>query len=118
MPRPVPFSGDLVVKLDDSFAGTAEFGGESAEFRFVKEGSIVMVNDQEKNPQQTMEIGGREFIFKSFDEGKKEVSLKMIAVNLPFSMPIWGDRLGWLGWYILFSIPLTSVFRKGLGVVQ
>lgn len=110
--------GDLVVKLDDSLAGTAEFGGKSANVQFVKEGSAIVINGEEKTPQQTMEIGDKEFVFKSFDDGKKEVTLKMIAVNLPFSMPIWGERLGWLGWYILFSIPLTSVFRKVLGVVQ
>lgn len=110
--------GDLVVNLDESLKGTAEFGGEEVSMQFIKENSAVVINGEEKTAQQIIEIGGQEFLFKSFNEGKKEVALKRVAVKLPFKMPIWGYNLGWLGWYILFSIPVASVFRKALGVVQ
>jgi len=37
-------------------------------------------------------------------------------VNLPIALPFWGATLGWLGWYILISIPLNQLFRTILGV--
>ena len=42
-------------------------------------------------------------------------------INLPWgsAIPLFGlanGKLGWLGWYIFTSIPMTSVFRRALGV--
>jgi uncharacterized membrane protein (DUF106 family) len=33
-------------------------------------------------------------------------------VSLPFSLPIWGSKLNWLGWYILCSIPISTLIKK------
>ncbi len=32
------------------------------------------------------------------------------------SLPLFGRDLGWLGWYVVCSMPFTSFFRKLLGV--
>lgn len=40
-----------------------------------------------------------------------------IVVVLPFTLPRWGTSLGWLGWYIMCSMPLTILFRKALKVM-
>jgi uncharacterized membrane protein (DUF106 family) len=37
-------------------------------------------------------------------------------VPLPFSLPIIGNSLEWIGTYIIFSLVLTTVFRKVLNV--
>jgi len=37
-------------------------------------------------------------------------------VQLPFSLPFFGNDFGWLMWYLIISIPLTQLFRKALGV--
>jgi uncharacterized membrane protein (DUF106 family) len=37
-------------------------------------------------------------------------------VDLPVSVPLAGDALNWLGFYILIAMPLTYIFRKMLGV--
>ena len=37
-------------------------------------------------------------------------------ITLPFSLPIWGNVLGWIGWYIFCSIPISTVIRKGFRV--
>jgi uncharacterized membrane protein (DUF106 family) len=39
-----------------------------------------------------------------------------IVVFLPFTLPFFGDKFGWLAWYIIVSFPLNSIFRKILGV--
>lgn len=33
-------------------------------------------------------------------------------VELPFSLPYFGDHLGWFGWYILSSLSVSPVLRK------
>lgn len=41
----------------------------------------------------------------------------MHVVNFPFSIPLIGTWLGWVGTYIIFSIVFTTVFRKAIKVV-
>jgi uncharacterized membrane protein (DUF106 family) len=41
----------------------------------------------------------------------------MVIIPLPFTLPIVGSYLGWLGTYFLSSIVFTTVFRKLLKVV-
>src|SRR3989344_5103296 len=38
------------------------------------------------------------------------------VANLPFTLPYVGASLGWLGWYIIFSIPAAIVIRKLLKI--
>lgn len=38
------------------------------------------------------------------------------VVNLPFTLPYFGNDFGWLAWYIIVSLPLNTIFRKFLGV--
>lgn len=47
-----------------------------------------------------------------------KVYLGLISVNLPFYLPYFGYKFGWLMWYIVLSFPLSFLFRKMLGVEQ
>lgn len=47
---------------------------------------------------------------------KKKLKLSRVIAELPLTLPFIGKTLGWLGWYILISIPFTQFFRKMLGV--
>ncbi len=40
-----------------------------------------------------------------------------IVVVLPFTLPKWGTSLGWLGWYLMCSMPFTILFRKAFRVM-
>lgn len=44
------------------------------------------------------------------------VYLNAEFVELPFSIPLAGSALNWLGFYIVIAMPLTFLFRKLLGV--
>lgn len=35
-------------------------------------------------------------------------------IMLPFALPFFGTKLGWLGWYIMCSFPTSSLMRKAL----
>ncbi len=37
-----------------------------------------------------------------------------LVIDLPFTLPYFGDTLGWLGWYLLCSLFFTQVLRKAL----
>jgi uncharacterized membrane protein (DUF106 family) len=37
-----------------------------------------------------------------------------LVIDLPFSLPYFGDTLGWLGWYFLCSFFFSQTFRKVL----
>jgi uncharacterized membrane protein (DUF106 family) len=60
---------------------------------------------------------------------QKEINIKYITKNnkdyfrivkyeakLPFKLPFIGDTVGWLGLYIIISLPTTIILRKLLGV--
>ena len=50
------------------------------------------------------------------DKDKSYVVFKSLEVKLPFKLPLVGGYVGWLGLYILASIPATMIFRKLFGV--
>jgi uncharacterized membrane protein (DUF106 family) len=56
---------------------------------------------------ETLE-GGRYEI----QEDGQNVKLARIVAMLPVALPFVGDTLGWLGWYIIVSIPLVILLRK------
>ncbi len=33
-------------------------------------------------------------------------------VDLPFYLPIWGNKLGWFGWYFMSSIAVSPLIKK------
>ncbi len=39
-----------------------------------------------------------------------------VFVDLPFSLPVIGERIGWFGWYFLLAIPGSIITRKLLDV--
>jgi len=39
---------------------------------------------------------------------------KQIFLNLPFKLPFFGDRIGWLGTYIMFSFTISMILNKAL----
>jgi len=49
-----------------------------------------------------------------YEVNKEGSSLKFsqVIATLPFALPVLGYNLGWLAWYIIFSIPAVIVIRK------
>ena len=110
--------GDLNVELDDSFNGVIKFEGIEKDLYFNQDDSLIKINGEDKSTNEIMTLGDSNFIFRGFDKDKNILSFKRVVVNFPFSWPFWGSRIGWLGWYIFLSMPLATVFRKLLGIVQ
>ena len=53
--------------------------------------------------------------YKVTNEGK-DVKVAMVTTVLPISIPILGNMFGWLGWYIICSMPLVIIIRKSMKI--
>lgn len=49
-------------------------------------------------------------------EKENNVEFERVVALIPISLPIIGNDLGWLGWYIFVSIPVMFVIKKILKV--
>lgn len=47
---------------------------------------------------------------------EQKVIFGRVLVELPMSLPFIGDDLGWLGWYILISIPVMIISRRAMKI--
>lgn len=86
------------------------------------EGNLYQVQKNESTltvGNTTCQLPCREKIEGSYwqilPEGNN-VKFARIVVILPYSLPFIQDKLGWLGWYILASIPLMIIIRKLLKI--
>lgn len=53
---------------------------------------------------------------KQDEKESLQVKLELSFIKLPVGIPLAGKSLGWLGFYIIISLPSTYLFRKLLGV--
>lgn len=51
-----------------------------------------------------------------FNKETGVLTVKRVVVTLPIGLPFFGVNMGWLGWYIICSIPFSLLTRKLLRV--
>ncbi|MDY6777757.1 MAG: EMC3/TMCO1 family protein [Candidatus Nanohaloarchaea archaeon] len=84
--------------------------------------TYVLAHDGKKLGEgDTLTTDGLEWHIRSIkkvanSEERVRAKLSLEFLDLPFSLPLIGSSLGWLGYYIIFQIPFTFLFRKMLGV--
>lgn len=103
--------GDVMIPIKDG-RGETKFNGNTYTAE-VSENTVKLSND----------IKCEAPCRKNFDSAlwnvvieKDNVVLQRIVALLPLSLPIFGDAVGWLGWYFIVSIPLMILFRKMLKI--
>jgi len=80
----------------------------------LNEENLVLDNIGCEIPCNDQEIGDYKWDINL--EGEDKVKFSRIVVLLPFSLPYFGNDFGWLFWYVLISVMLSSIFRRILGV--
>jgi len=86
------------------------------------DGSVTLVHDGETYfGGDKITLDGLRFQIGAIDlpadeGGDAEVKLSHVFLPLPVGLPLAGDSFEWLGFYIIFQIPFTFLFRKMLGV--
>ena len=116
--------GDVVSPVNDS-SFLFERGDYENEFSVkMISGDSVMIKDISSGksyvPGDIVMLDEREWTVR-YDPPEDEEDIPKLVfssmkVKLPISIPFVGDSVGWLGFYILVSIPTTILFRKILGV--
>ncbi len=106
LPSMSTFYGDKFVRLQNN---TGTIAIDSINYTVVRDGTNVNINDLSCDMPCTQKIG--KYNYKISDDNGK-VKVAMIVATLPIALPVLGSTFGWLGWYIICSIPLVVVIRK------
>jgi uncharacterized membrane protein (DUF106 family) len=121
-------SVELTQVDNTTYTGNFTFAGETSMITVMNETDpVLQINGDEVREGEKFDQHGIEWEFKNFGEGgggyfgfggTSGITAKITAVfvPLPFSIPLAGNALNWLGFYILIAMPLTFIFRKALGV--
>ncbi|MBI5347520.1 MAG: DUF106 domain-containing protein [Candidatus Aenigmarchaeota archaeon] len=105
--------GNVEVQLKDG-SGTLENKGQS--YEITGNGESISIAGSEsiecKLPCRE-KIGDSLWNVRS---NGKNIMFERVVALLPVPLPLFGDDLGWLGWYFICSIPLMLLIKKILKV--
>lgn len=108
--------GDITVKLTD---GRGELTYQNLSEKVVVSGNekdtLVSIGEKGYASGDKAELAGKTWTVQ-YSKDKSNVVLQNMRFKLPFSFPLVGTEVGWLGIYIIISLPATMLFRKLLGV--
>jgi len=108
------YSGDL-----KPFDGS-DYTMEGLQVEQRNDTNVLIYNGNELKQGDQLQVDGATWQVRNVDvpdnADHAEVKLSFSFLKLPFSLPLIGGYLEWLGFYILFQIPGTIIFRKLLGV--
>ncbi len=106
LPSLATFYGDKIVTINDG-KGSVTLGGNA--YVVEKIDGTVKVGEASCSIPCTTEVAGS--AYRVSLEGSN-VKLAQIVAVTPFALPFFGSAFGWLGWYIISSIPLVIIMRK------
>ena len=106
LPSLATFYGDKIAPMTDG-QGSIMLNGNTHQIE--GSGSLIRVDGGDCTLPCTLELDGS--TYKVMAEGSGVKFAQIVAV-MPLSIPFFGDSFGWLGWYIICSIPLVVLMRK------
>lgn len=98
--------GEKSVEIKD---GKGEFSFDGNTYAVARNGDSVTINGATCELPCRAQSG--EYVFAAAAQGNNVKASPVIAL-LPFSAPLVGSELGWLGWYFLSSVLLMVVSRR------
>ncbi len=98
--------GDKFVELADN-KGAVKLNDVS--YQLSKTANTVTVGDVQCELPCTQQLG--DYSYKIMEESDKIKFAPIVAIT-PAAIPLIGDTFGWLGWYIITSIPIAFLLRK------
>lgn len=110
LPSLSTFYGDKIVTLTDN---TGNVVLNSNDYRVQVTSGEVAVGDAKCQMPCTEKIGS--YNYKISQEGSN-IKIAQIVTVLPFALPFLGSMFGWLGWYIICSMPLVIIIRKAMKI--
>src|SRR3989338_8682470 len=110
LPSLSTFYGDKIITLQDN-KGSVTLSGQ--EYTLEKTNNDLTIGTISCSLPCTTEIGSHNY--KVMPEGNG-IKFAMIVAVLPVSLPFLGNMFGWLGWYIICSMPLVIIIRKAMKI--
>lgn len=110
LPSLATFYGDKIVTMLDG-KGSATLNGET--YQVERSDSTIKVGETSCSAPCTAEIA--DATYRITPEGNN-VKIAQIVAVLPVPLPFLGSAFGWLGWYIICSIPLVIIIRKAMKI--
>lgn len=110
LPSLASLYGDRLVSIENG-KGSVALGG--TDYQIGKTGNALRVGDTGCEMPCTAKIG--RFDYKITQEGSSAKFAQIVAV-LPIALPMLGNSFGWLGWYVIVSIPLAILLRKAMKI--
>jgi uncharacterized membrane protein (DUF106 family) len=106
---------------DTAYNGTLEYANQEATLEALNSSGTMQFRGEGALSEDEVEALGLTWEVTNFQlvNGQShdaEMKINGKFVNLPFSIPLAGEALNWLGFYILIIMPMTYIFRKLLGV--
>lgn len=110
LPSLATFYGDKPVSLTDG-KGSVALNGVT--YQVEKSDGTVKIGEASCSIPCTAEIAGDSY--RVMTEGSNIKVAQIVAVT-PFALPFFGNSFGWLGWYIICSMPLVIIMRKAMKI--
>lgn len=110
LPSLSTFYGDKTIALQDN-KGNVTIDNQN--YAIEKTDNTVKIGDVSCSLPCTTEIGAH--AYKINQEGNG-IKFAMIVATMPVGLPVLGSTFGWLGWYIICSIPLVIIIRKAMKI--
>jgi uncharacterized membrane protein (DUF106 family) len=104
---------DIFVPIDNNGLGNLTISENM--YKIEKDGSNVKIGELNVDCNMPCTERIEDFDWKIHEEDK-DIKFARAVVKLPIAFPIFGEYLGWLGWYILISIPIMIIVRKLLKI--
>lgn len=106
--------GDVHVKIDNSF-GDFSIGNSSYQLEKTQAGINIIGSATFSCEQLPCEKDLDGYKWK-INQRDKDIVFARVIVQMPVPIPVIGNELGWLGWYILCTIPVVIILRRALKI--
>ncbi|WEL19626.1 EMC3/TMCO1 family protein [Candidatus Nanohalococcus occultus] len=79
---------------------------------------VLELRDQKAEVGESFYAVGSRWQLQKFKTDGRQAKLSLNAdfLDLPFSLPLAGSAINWLGYYLLLSIPASNISRRLLGI--
>ena len=112
--------GDKTAVLEDN---KGELKIDDVVYNVQRDGNEIIINDESCEHPCVREFDNKQWLISYKEAGcflffcnPERIEFARIIAFLPVTLPFFGNDLGWLGWYLIISIPMAIIIRKALKI--
>ncbi len=121
------FDQNVMLSQDNgSYSGTLNYQSLNTPITYMPDNDTAIVNGTMVSVGEYVSVDDTEWQVRGFSnqttkflfvqEEQPNISMSLVFFQLPFSLPLIGSSLEWLGFYIILTIPISIIVRKLMGV--